>query len=94
MPFKSGMECLSEINSDPMLRQLKIAVLSTSINPKNIRDAYGLGASFYAVKPTDINSLSRLISKILYHDWQRARERNEFLLNYNPPGFKEIIWFQ
>jgi len=94
MPLKPGMECLAEINADPILNHLKIVVLSTSVNPDNISEAYKLGASFYAVKPNDFNALSRLISKILYHDWDRARECNEFLLDYNPPGFKQVIWFK
>ncbi|WP_298152002.1 response regulator [Flavobacterium sp.] len=70
MPLKNGYECLAEIRQDnSRLKNLRIVVLTTSQDERNVEKVFGLGASFYAVKPTDFMKLKQLLEKILAIQW-------------------------
>jgi response regulator of citrate/malate metabolism len=45
------------------LRAVKAFMLSTSGNSENIERSFGLGADFYAVKPTTFSGLKELLLK-------------------------------
>jgi CheY-like chemotaxis protein len=51
MPGKSGLECLKEIRSNNRLRDISIAIYSTSSSNANIEDTFIAGANVYIKKP-------------------------------------------
>ncbi len=57
MPKKDGREALSEIKSDPSLRQIPVVVLTTSTADEDILNSYNLGASSYISKPVTFSGL-------------------------------------
>ncbi len=88
MPRKSGFECLAEIKGDSMLKDIHVVILSTSTHPQNIHYCYKYGAAFYAVKPPDYYSMTKLIKKVLHHDWALEIPKSEFLVDYKPSFLK------
>lgn len=61
MPDRSGFECLAQIGRALALKAVKAFMLSTSGNSENIERSFGLGADFYAVKPTTFSGLKELL---------------------------------
>lgn len=51
MPKKNGMEVLKEIKANSLLRKIPIIIFTTSKTPRDIEQAYELGASCYVAKP-------------------------------------------
>lgn len=82
MPGKSGLECLAEIrNSQGILKEVNIVMLSTSSDPENIQKASELGATFYAVKPSCFERLKSLLVEVLsMHFVGGIEEKRKFLL--------------
>jgi CheY-like chemotaxis protein len=53
MPKLNGFEVLEWIRQQPCLRRLRVVVLTTSDDPKDIDRAYELGANSFMVKPLE-----------------------------------------
>lgn len=85
MPGKSGLECLKEIRSNNRLRDISIAIYSTSSSNANIEDTFIAGANIYIKKPNDFNALKKILSEVIYINWQYVTDglnRENFMLNY------------
>ncbi len=83
MPIKSGFECLKEIRSNEKLKEIYIAIYSTSAAEKDIQETFLNGANIYITKPGDFNLLVQVLEKavntvFLYQ--QGAFNRENFLL--------------
>ncbi|WP_100615678.1 response regulator [Confluentibacter citreus] len=63
MPIKNGVACLKEIRSNKKLRDITIAIYSTSNSEKDIEDTLGHGANIFITKPNDFNMLKQLLYK-------------------------------
>ncbi len=55
LPRMSGKEVLAEMQKDPTLRTLPVAVLTTSAQDADVIDSYDLGANCYLTKPVDLD---------------------------------------
>ncbi|MGZ4037197.1 MAG: response regulator [Bacteroidia bacterium] len=64
MPRKNGSECLSEIKSDPLLKQLPVVIYSTSMHEDVAELLYEAGAHYY-VRKTNMKELKRVLTFIL-----------------------------
>ena len=53
LPKRSGLEVLREIRSHPATRLLPVAMLSTSVEGRDVAASYGGGANSYVRKPVD-----------------------------------------
>lgn len=71
MPIKNGMECLNEIRNNPKLKNLYIAIYSTSSSEIDIKNTYLNGASIYINKPNCFNKLKETIERVLNLNWQK-----------------------
>jgi len=83
MPGKSGLQCLKEIRSDERLKDIFVAIYSTSENEKDMEETFLNGANIYITKPADFNMLKRVLQKAVmttyqYHD--QTIKRDLFLL--------------
>jgi len=84
MPRKSGMECLKEIRSNSKLKDLSIAIYSTSALEKDIEETFIKGANIYIKKPNDFEVLKNMIAKVITIKWQyhtSGLNKENFLLN-------------
>jgi CheY-like chemotaxis protein len=57
----SGYEVLLWLRNNGLLKTLRVAVLSGSDYPKDIEDAYELGANSYVVKPSGLDELCGIL---------------------------------
>jgi Response regulator containing CheY-like receiver, AAA-type ATPase, and DNA-binding domains len=57
----SGLEVLAEIKTNAELECIPVVVVSGSIDPRQIRDAYKLKANCYITKPADLNEFLEFI---------------------------------
>jgi CheY-like chemotaxis protein len=71
LPSLSGLDVLAWIRKQPGLKRLPVIILTSSLLPDDINQAYDLGANSYLVKPPDLESLIALAKTIdLY--WLRT----------------------
>ncbi len=64
MPRMSGIEVLENMKQDKDLKKIPVMILTTTDDPREIKNCYELGCSCYITKPIDftefVNTLSRL----------------------------------
>lgn len=70
MPIKNGMECLLEMKQDSNLKNIPVAIYSTSSSEKDIENTFVSGANIYINKPNSFNKLKDVIEKVLQLNWQ------------------------
>ncbi len=83
MPRKSGIECLRLIRSQPVFRDMAIAIYSTSSAESDIDTTLLLGANIYIRKPSDFTTLKRIVGEVLSINWQyhtSQLNRDNFLM--------------
>lgn len=83
MPLKDGLQCLKEIRSDEKLKNISIAIYSTSNNQKDIEETFINGANIYISKPSDFNTLKQVLEKAVITSYQYQKgdmSRENFLL--------------
>lgn len=83
MPRKGGMECLKEIRSNNKLKDLSIAIYSTSGLENDIEETFINGANIYIKKPIDFELLKNILTKVITINWQyhtSGLNRENFLL--------------
>ena len=84
MPRKDGMECLKEIRSNHKLKDICIAIYSTSSLEKDIEETFIKGANIYIKKPNDFEKLKDVLEKVININWQyhtSGFNKENFLLN-------------
>jgi DNA-binding NtrC family response regulator len=83
MPLKNGIDCLKDISNLDLLPNTPIIIYSTSINIRDIDQAYKYGASYYIIKPTSFNELRKIIMQamvILDRPGSERVEKSKFVL--------------
>ena len=64
LPRKNGKEVLAEMKSDPSLRSIPVAVLTTSAAEIDILESYDLGANCYLTKPVDLEQFLTVVRSV------------------------------
>lgn len=70
MPIKSGIECLHEIKQEEHLKDIAIAIYSTSASDEDIEETFVSGANIYIKKPNDFGTLKKVLSDVVTLNWQ------------------------
>jgi CheY-like chemotaxis protein len=84
MPRKNGIECLKEIRSNERLKDIFVAIYSTSDNEKDMDETFLQGANVYITKPNDFNVLKQVLERAVMTAYQYEDQsfiRENFLLN-------------
>lgn len=84
MPCKSGLDCLDEIRQNTKLKDLSVAIYSTSSSEKDVEQAFVGGANVYIKKPNDFQSLRKVVGEVVKINWQyhnSGLNRDTFLYN-------------
>ncbi|WP_293895642.1 response regulator [Flavobacterium sp.] len=80
MPVKSGFDVLREIKATMAISHIPVFILTTSINPDDIKLTKKLGANLYIPKPTTIGGLKKAVKHVLSIDWNKFEiSENEFV---------------
>ena len=64
LPRKDGRMVLAEVRRDPSLRRIPIVVLTSSDSPRDVHDAYDLGANAYVTKSMDFHAFARSLRQL------------------------------
>ncbi len=64
LPRKNGREVLSEIKSDPELKNIPVLVMTTSTAEQDISRAYSLNANCYIAKPLELEDFIAVVQSI------------------------------
>ncbi|WP_367754591.1 response regulator [Flavobacterium sp. WC2421] len=70
MPKKNGLECLLEIKKNKTLNDIVVAIYSTSSSEEHIDETFINGANIYIKKPSDFDSLKKILSDVVTINWQ------------------------
>jgi len=84
MPRKNGMECLLEIRNSRNLKDIPIAIYSTSSAEEDIEETFVNGANVYIRKPNDFTELKKILEEVITINWQyhtSGLNREIYLLN-------------
>lgn len=84
MPRKSGMECLREIREDERLKDITIAIYSTSSSDDDIENTFVAGANVYIKKPNNFDYLVKILNEIMLVNWQYITDglnKDSFIMN-------------
>lgn len=84
MPVKNGIQCLIEMRENNKLKNLSVAIYSTSSSERDIEQTFVKGANIYINKPNDFGKLKKVIKKVLKLNWQYQTSnlnRENFLLS-------------
>jgi CheY-like chemotaxis protein len=68
MPQRSGLEVLQWLKEHPQFQVVPTLVLSSSDQPKNVDEAYRLGASGFLIKPSSPEMFERMV-RIIHEYW-------------------------
>ena len=75
-----------EIRKDNKLKDLAIAIYSTSSSEEYIEEAFVRGANIYIKKPDDFSVLKVILEQVINLNWQyhtSGLKKENFLLNIN-----------
>ncbi|HKP96931.1 MAG TPA: response regulator [Fibrobacteria bacterium] len=64
LPGKNGLELLAWIRGRKKLRRLPIVIFSSSSEPRDMDNAYALGANSYVVKPSGFDALLETVKRL------------------------------
>ncbi len=64
LPRMDGKEVLAELKGDDGLRQIPVAVLTTSGAERDIQQSYDLGANCFLTKPVDLEQFLRVVQAV------------------------------
>jgi chemotaxis family two-component system response regulator Rcp1 len=67
MPKKDGREVLREVKGDPKLQSIPIIILTTSPDPADVANSYGLRADWCIQKPAGYDEFLALIHQLDSH---------------------------
>ncbi|WP_165749248.1 response regulator [Cellulophaga sp. Z1A5H] len=81
MPIMNGIECLDYIRTHERLKNVIIAMYSTSSSGQDIQCCYEKGANLYIIKPNRFQDLKNCMKKILSMNWP------DFLCNFKKEDF-------
>lgn len=70
MPIKSGIDCLKEIKQNDRFKDIAIAIYSTSSSDEDVENTFILGANIYIKKPSDFNTLKKVLNEVVTLNWQ------------------------
>ena len=70
MPRKTGLDCLLEIKQMAHLKEMAIAIYSTSSSEKDIEETFVHGANIYIKKPSDFSKLKKILEEVIAINWQ------------------------
>jgi CheY-like chemotaxis protein len=70
MPRKTGMECLIELKRIDRLKDIPVAIYSTSASETDIEETFVKGANIYIKKPSDFGKLKKILEEVVTINWQ------------------------
>lgn len=70
MPYKDGLEALTEIKTHPEFAALPLVIYSTSKNANIIEASFQKGANLFVVKPNNFDGMVQVVKRVCSIDWK------------------------
>ncbi len=64
LPKVDGIEVLRRIKSDERTKSIPVVVLTSSMERRDLKDAYNLGANSYVAKPIKFDEFTKAVSEL------------------------------
>lgn len=64
LPKVDGIEVLRRIKSDEQLKNIPVVVLTSSTEPRDLKEAYKLGVNSYVAKPIKFDEFTKTVSEL------------------------------
>lgn len=64
MPRMNGIQCLRQLKAEPDVREIPVAIYTTSKSHDDQVESLKLGASYFVVKPSSFRQLCKVVSNI------------------------------
>lgn len=83
MPILNGLDSLKEIKKIDKFNDIAVAIYSTSSSEEDVENTFVLGANIYIKKPSDFNTLKKVLSDVVTINWQyhtNGLNKDNFLL--------------
>ncbi|MDP3541763.1 MAG: response regulator [Elusimicrobiota bacterium] len=64
MPRMDGLELLRRIKSDPRLKEIPVAIFTSSDHEADRNEAMSLGAACYLMKPSDLDDYAGIVKSL------------------------------
>ena len=64
MPKVDGVEVLRQLKADPELKNVPVIMLTTTDDPREIKNCYSLGCSCYLTKPVHYDKLAEMLRRL------------------------------
>lgn len=83
MPIMNGFQCLEKIRENKDLKDVIIAIYSTSSAEKDIEETFNKGANIYIKKPSSFTDLKNSLKQVIKTNWtyhMNDFNRENFLL--------------
>ena len=77
MPNMNGLELISEMKKDEMLKSIPVVMITAEGSEKRIQESMKLGASGYIKKPFPPEEIKRTLSAIMGEDEDGQRDYDE-----------------
>ena len=90
MPRMDGFDVLKWVREQPSLKTLRVVVLTSSNDLRDVTKAYQLGANSFLVKPLDFQNLMALTKTIEGH-WLEISKVHEISHPLQSPDFPPIL---
>lgn len=71
MPMEDGRSLLTRLKRDERLKRIPVVILTTSMNPKDLKFCYENGAAGYIVKPVDLARFRASLESMVNY-WLKA----------------------
>jgi DNA-binding NarL/FixJ family response regulator len=65
LPGMEWRDTLGQLRADSLWRTVPVVVVSTSWQPSEVSDTYGLGAAGYLLKPLDLDAFAAAIGRVI-----------------------------
>ena len=84
-----GLEVLKAIRADPRTRAIPVVILTSSREPRDVVEAYGLGANGFLQKPVDFDEFRKVVNHngALWLDVHQPPPSEAFASDTPPPPF-------
>ena len=70
MSPKNGMVCLMDLKRIDFLKEIPIAIYSTSASEEDIEETFVKGANVYIKKPSNFTALKNILLEVITLNWQ------------------------
>lgn len=84
MPRKTGLDCLLEIKQSEHLKDIAVAIYSTSASDIDIEETFIQGANVYIKKPSNFSTLKKILEQVITINWHyqtSGLNRDNYLLS-------------